>query len=84
VTPPSPYFPDSFIWLLPVFARIIQQTINVAPKLVGNRSAILIVEVDRIEKFPIDVELKLFISRVSDSDGPGSPITLQMVKGFLG
>jgi hypothetical protein len=69
VTPPSPYLPDTFICLLPVFADIIQQTINIAPKFVGNRSAILIVEIDCIKKLPVDIELKLLVSSVSDSDG---------------
>ena len=69
--------------LVPVLET--QSTISrqVHPGVVGDRPAVLVVEVDRVDQLAVDVELELLRGAVSDPHGRGAAVAREMVERLL-
>jgi hypothetical protein len=64
---PAPRLPDALVGLLPVLAHPFDDASEVFPSVVVDRPTILIVEVDRVDELPVDVQLQLVGGSVAHS-----------------
>ena len=75
--------PDPLVRAVPVGAHPVHVAHDVLPELPGDRRAVLVVEVDRVEQLAVDVELELARGTVPHTDGAGLAVALQVVEGEL-
>ncbi len=54
-----------------------------APRVICHRRTVLVVQVDRIHQFAVDVELQLLASAVADAHRARATVAFQVVEGFL-
>src|SRR5262245_47876171 len=78
--PPSPDLPDSLVGLAPVLADPVGERPHADPEPVGNRLAVLVVEIDGVHDLAGDVELKLPRSIVPHPHRAGAPIAVEVVE----
>src|SRR6266478_934575 len=64
-----PHLPNSRVRRLPVLADPIESAANSHPEVVVDRTDVLVVEVQRVENFSIDVVLILFYRLISNAHG---------------
>src|SRR5438105_9931642 len=55
-----------------------------APRVVCHRRTVLVVQIDRVHQFAVDVELELLASAVADAHRARAAVALQVVEGLLG
>ena len=77
--PSTAYFPDAFIRIFPVILEPVENFLDIVPGLIWDAVAILRREVDGIEEFTLDVELKLCFCSITDSNGFGIAIACEVV-----
>ena len=54
------------------------------PVVIGNRVAVLVEEINRIQEFAVDVELQVMKCAVADSNGARTFIALEMIEFVFG
>ena len=62
------YFPDALILSFPVIAQPVDQRAQTRPAIIADRLDVLVVEVNRIHEFTVNVELKLLVGGIADSN----------------
>jgi hypothetical protein len=77
--PSTAHLPDAFIRIFPVIPEPVQNFLDIIPGLIWDAVAILRREVDGIEEFTVDVELKLCFCSITDSNGLGTAIACKVV-----
>src|SRR5262249_53570369 len=82
--PPSANLPDSLVRVPPFVADPVREPPHGHPEIVGRRLAVLVVEVDRVEEVPDDVELKLPRGIVAGAHGPRAAVPLEVIEDRLG
>src|SRR6516162_1762513 len=55
-----------------------------APRVVRHRRTILVIQIDRVHQFAVDVELELLASAVADAHRARAAVALQVVEDLLG
>ncbi len=83
VAPSAANLPDPFVGFVPVIAHVIEQALQLAPQVIGDRSAVFVVEIDRIEQLAVDIQLGLLKRAVSDANRPRAPVSLEVIQGLL-
>ena len=78
------HLPDALVGLLPVGGDPLEHAANFHPEIVRERHAVLVVQVDSIHQFAVDVELKVAGGGVADADGAGAAVAVQMSEDLLG
>src|SRR5260370_42239428 len=78
-----PHLPNSRVRRLPVLADPIEPGADSHPEIVVDRTDVLVVEVQRIENFAVDVVLILFDRFISNAHVPRLAISLPMIQSLL-
>src|SRR5579871_5596767 len=76
----APEFPNSGIGFFPVIANIIGGPDYVLPGIIGNFCDVLVSQRDRIHQLPIDVQLELPVSIITDPHGATAFISLKVIE----
>jgi hypothetical protein len=66
VLTPAASLPDALVGLVPVLAHPLDDRAEVLPRVVRERRAVLVVEVDGVDQLAIDVKLELAGGGVAD------------------
>ena len=56
--PAAAHLPESLVGLVPVLVHPVDDLADFLPAVVGNRRAVLVVQVDRVNELAVDVELQ--------------------------
>src|SRR5437868_10495836 len=67
-----------------MLAHPVSKSPEIEPQLVTYRSYILLVEIQRVHKLAVNVELELLIGGVPDANGAGSLVAFQVIQDLLG
>src|SRR5882724_10802588 len=78
-----PHLPYSRVRRLPVLADPIEPGANSHPEVVVDRTHVLVVEVQRIENFAVDIVLILLDRLITNADGLRLAISFPMIQSFL-
>ena len=81
---PAARLPDALVGLIPVVAQPLDDLVHLHPGVVGDRLAVLVVEVDGVDQLAVDVELKLRGGAVSDPHRGRALVALEVVEHLLG
>jgi len=84
VAPASPGLPDALVLAVPVVADPVDEATQRYPQVVGDGSAVLVVQIDGVDQLAVNVELELAHGVVADSDRPRAPIALQAEQFLTG
>lgn len=76
--------PDGHVRLTPDLTDKVGEIANVFPLGKGNGLAMLVVEVDAVHEFPVDVELDMVGGCVANTDRGGVLVTREMIQCELG
>lgn len=76
--------PDALVRSTPVLGDPIEQAPQVHPEVVRDRLTVLVIEVDRVQQLPVDVELELVVRPVPDPHRARSPVALEVLERRLG
>ena len=83
MTPTSAHLPDAFVRLLPIVTEPIQAVPDTDPDVIADGHDVFVVQVERIEQLPENIELQLRIRAVADPDRSGTSIAVQMIESLL-
>src|SRR5687768_17044237 len=78
------HFPNSLVRLLPVFADPINEADEVLPKVMRDRRAPFIVEINGVQELAMDVELELIPGGIADANRLRAAISAEMREDLLG
>ena len=80
---PPADLPDAIVGAHPIVGHPIQHVPHLGPHIVGNRGPVLVIEINRIHQFAIDVELQLIRGGIANAHRARAAVPVQMVEGFL-
>ena len=76
--------PDALLGLVPVVGEPVEQVAPAEPAGVAGLDAVLVREVDAVDRLAVDVELELVRRAVADADGTGPAVALPVLEDLLG
>src|SRR5581483_455916 len=76
------HLPYPFVVVLPVYAEPVEDAAQVLPEVVRDRS-VMIVNVDGVHQFPIDVELALLVRAVADTHRSALTVAFEVIERNL-
>src|ERR1700758_4212920 len=75
--------PNALVRPLPVFSQPLEDALHVLPSGIGNGIAVLIREVNGIHHFPVDIQLQLLVSGISNAYWTGVFVPGEIVQRHL-
>ena len=79
MVPATPHLPDAFVWLLPIVTEPVQTAPETDPRVIADGHDVFVVQVERIQQLPENIELQLRACAIADPDGPGTSIAVKVI-----
>src|ERR1041385_9397046 len=69
-----PYFPNTVIRFFPMSDHKLYLSLYFLPQFIGNGAAVLIIQVNCVNKLTVNIQLKLLMCRITNFYGAGVPV----------
>jgi hypothetical protein len=79
----TPYFPNSLVRALPIFAQPIEHALSVLPPLIRNCMSVFIGKIHGVHHLAIDIELRLLVCGIANAYRPLILVARKMIQRDL-
>ena len=78
------HLPDALVLALPVVADPVDHAADPQPRVVADRLAVLVEQIDRVQQLAVDVELQLVVGAVADPHRTRAHVAVEVIEHLLG